>query len=384
METFDQEIQGIKKEIGELPAIERTLNDLAKGMERQNQMMLRFMKSATQERSTMNEKITELSMRSTLMKNNSEGEGSSIRKSEPMNVEKKTNEENKCDQNKFKKVEMPIFNGDDSDSWLFRAERYFQIHKFTEFEKMIVATISFEGPALNWYRSQEEQEKFTDWANLKERVLIRFRSTREGSLYGRFLRIQQTTTVEEYRIFFDKWVAPLSNLPEKVVEETFMSGLKTWIQAEMDFCEPKGLSQMMRIAQKVENREDIRREANLPGYSRGKLSNSGSGTKVNTTVNSGDNKGSMNWPMRTITLRGTSSEEARKEGPTKRLSDAEFQSRKEKGLCFRCKEKYSHDHKCKTKEHRELRMLVVMGENGKYEIIEEDNTEQELNTIEIT
>lgn len=64
-------------------------------------------------------------------------------------------------------------------------------------------------------------------------------------------------TVEEYRNLFDKWVAPLSDLSEKVVEETFMPGLKPWIQAEMDFCEPKGLAQMMRIAQKVENKEDI-------------------------------------------------------------------------------------------------------------------------------
>ena len=139
------------------------------------------------------------------MKSNGEGEGSSVRENEPKNEEKKMNEDANCDRNKFKKVEMPIFNGDDPDSWLFRAERYFQIHKLTDFEKMTVATISFEGPVLNWYRSQEERDKFIDWTNLKERVLVRFRSTREGSLYGRFLRIQQTTTVEEYRICLINW-----------------------------------------------------------------------------------------------------------------------------------------------------------------------------------
>ena len=133
---------------------------------------------------------------------------------------------------------MPIFNGDDPNLWLIRAERYFQIHKLTDFEKMTVTTISFEGTALNWYRSQEERDKFVDWVNLKERVLVRFRSTKEGSLYGRFLRIQHTTTVEEYRNLFDKLVAPLSDMADKVVEETFLSGLKPWIQAEMDFCEP--------------------------------------------------------------------------------------------------------------------------------------------------
>ena len=190
--------------------------------------------------------------------------------------------------------------------------------------------------------------------------------------------------MDEYRNLFDKWVAPLTDLPEKVVEETFVSGLKPWIQAEMDFCEPKGLAHMMKIAQKIENREDIRREANLPGYSRGRTTNPHNNTKANTNSNAGENKGGTNWPMRTITLRGTSKEEVPKEGPSKRLSDAEFQTRKEKGLCFQCNEKYSHDHKCKAKELRELRMLVVKGDDEEYEIIEEgEETMKELKTIEI-
>ena len=51
---------------------------------------------------------------------------------------------------------------------------------------------------------------------------------------------------------------------------------------------------------------------------------------------------------------------------------------------FRCNEKYSHDHKCKTKELRELRMLVVNGDDVEYEIIEEgEETMKELKTIEI-
>ena len=117
---------------------------------------------------------------------------------------------------------------------------------------------------------------------------------RKGSLYGRFLRIQQTATVDEYRNLFDKWVAPLSDLSEKVVEETFMSGLKPWIQVEMDFCKPQGLAQIMRIAHKVENIEDIRRETKLPGYSGEKTVSSYSSAKTNTNMNVGENKGGGN------------------------------------------------------------------------------------------
>ncbi|KAA0036691.1 transposon Tf2-1 polyprotein isoform X1 [Cucumis melo var. makuwa] len=37
--------------------------------------------------------------------------------------ERKSEDDKAFDRSKFKKVEMPIFNGTDHDSWLFRADR---------------------------------------------------------------------------------------------------------------------------------------------------------------------------------------------------------------------------------------------------------------------
>ena len=130
---------------------------------------------------------------------------------------------------------MPVFTGNDPDSWLFRADRYFQIHKLTDAEKMTVSVISFDGPTLDWFRSQEQHNKFTDWSNLKSKLLERFRSIREGSLYDKIFAIKQTTTVEEYQNLFDRLVAPLSNLSDKVLEKTFMNGLFPWIRAEVAY-----------------------------------------------------------------------------------------------------------------------------------------------------
>ena len=61
-------------------------------------------------------------------------------------------------------------------------------------------------------------------------------------------------------------MAPLSNLHERVIEETFMNGLLSWIKVEVDFCRPTGLAKMMQLAQLVENREIIRGEGNLKGH----------------------------------------------------------------------------------------------------------------------
>ena len=62
-------------------------------------------------------------------------------------------EEGSHERNTLKKVEIPIFNAEDPNSWLFRVDKNFQIHELMDFEKIIVAIISFDGPALYWYRS---------------------------------------------------------------------------------------------------------------------------------------------------------------------------------------------------------------------------------------
>lgn len=52
---------------------------------------------------------------------------------------------------------------------------------------------------------------------------------------------------------------------------------------------------------------------------------------------------------------------AKKDTAPRKLTDAEFQLKREKGFCFRCDEKYSPGHHCKSKEIRELRILLVNG-----------------------
>ncbi|TYK16772.1 Transposon Ty3-G Gag-Pol polyprotein [Cucumis melo var. makuwa] len=347
MESFEQEIVRIKKELMKMPVIESTLIEITKNMEmmrlqseKQQQAILSYMEANAKERAMAGERMNESDIQNSLATKSKDGKVSSSHDIGETSAERKADsDENTSDRSKFKKVEMPVFTGEDPESWLFRAERYFQIHKLTESEKMLVSTICFDGPALNWYRSQEEREKFVSWTNLKERLMVRFQSTREGTVCGRFLRILQETTVEEYRNRFDKLVAPLSDLEDRVVEETFMTGLFPWIRAEVILCRPKGLAEMMLTAQLVEDREILRNAANLNSYIGGKQS---------------------------ATL------------------STEFQLRKEKGLCFKCNEKYSADHKCKMREQRELRMFVVKNNNEELEIVEETEAENaELKVAEV-
>ncbi|KAL0536628.1 hypothetical protein IC582_025586 [Cucumis melo] len=391
LEMIDQEIALMKKELGKMSIIELSLNDIAKNMEtmqsqsdKQQQMLLMIMETVAKDRTTASDRNEEPNAHTSVTNKGKEKEATTSKSAisgrndaDGRNERKTEIDEFAPDRNKFKKVEMPVFAGEDPDSWLFRAERYFQIHKLSDSEKMLVSTISFDGPALHWYRSQEEREKFLSWSNLKERLLVRFRSSRDGTILGKFLRIKQETTVDEYRNLFDKLVAPLSDVQDSVIEDTFMNGLFPWIRAEVAFCRPKGLAKVMEVAQLVENRELIRNEANLNGFAGGKYPSQTTANSRGTTNNSvSDNKGNTTFPMRTITLRSSNNAEVRKDTNSRRLPDAEFQARKEKGICFRCNGKYSTDHKCKMKELHELKMFVVIEEGEEYEIIEENATEE--------
>ncbi|KAA0033983.1 ty3-gypsy retrotransposon protein [Cucumis melo var. makuwa] len=264
------------------------LSSKANSQQQQHQVLMKYIESIVDEKSVTTSDTEGSSSRSKeICGKKVEGFSISDEPIEDMKKDAKEEEDKIVERNKFKKFEMPVFNRNDPNSWLFRADRF------------------------------------------------------GGNVHN---------------------------------------GLFPWIRAEQ-----VGLPQMMRLAQKAEIEEIIRKEANLSGYLGGKyLYNPANYNKPNNGSNSNEGKAGGTIPMRTITLRSSANGELKKEGPSKRLSDTEFKAKREKGLCFKCDEKYYSGHKCKEIEHGELRMFMVRADNVEEEIIEEDYYEQkELNMFEM-
>lgn len=49
-------------------------------------------------------------------------------------------------------VEMPRFHGDNPESWVFQAERYFDFYNISEDHKLSLASFYLDGEAREWYR----------------------------------------------------------------------------------------------------------------------------------------------------------------------------------------------------------------------------------------
>ena len=52
---------------------------------------------------------------------------------------------------RYRKLDMPLFDGNHPDGWVLRAERHFSFYGLAEEEKIEVAVVSFEANALLWY-----------------------------------------------------------------------------------------------------------------------------------------------------------------------------------------------------------------------------------------
>lgn len=206
---------------------------------------------------------------------------------------------------KFKRLEMPVFNGEHPDSWVYRAETYFEMHYLTEREKVKVSVISFEPDIVDWFCWANKRRRIKSWEELKSRLFSRFRPPQEGTLMARFLALKQDGTVAEFRKKFEIYSAPIPHVAEDVLENSFLNGLKPQIRADVLSRRPIGLEEIMEEAQLVEDRNiaiSLSEEINGSGQNYGLL-NKGAQMKTHTTATyKSPTKGNEAHQVRNVTL----------------------------------------------------------------------------------
>ncbi|KAA0052081.1 histone-lysine N-methyltransferase ASHR1 isoform X3 [Cucumis melo var. makuwa] len=133
LEFIDQEIAGMKKELSKVPVIEISLNEIAKSIdlmrlrsEKQQQLLFTIMETSSRERLAMSGQVTESVAKETEKAKGKENKAASSKMTESdrnfgfdRNERKMDSDDGFHDRNKFKKIEMPMFTGEDPDSWLF-------------------------------------------------------------------------------------------------------------------------------------------------------------------------------------------------------------------------------------------------------------------------
>ena len=277
---------------------------------------------------------------------------------------------------KEKKGELFPFCGENSEAWLQQAERYFTLNEIKESERMRSIMLYLDGPGLDWFMWTERNDKIHTWQEFRSKLDERWNSCDSDLALEKLMDIKQGSTIMAYRTEFERLSSQIPDLEPKFLERVFLKGLTPAIRYHMDVLKIKGLSALMDAALKMEKQlhanwhvmrsstppeqsvplSSTNRSFRKPGgynstnplstYDRGKAISTGGSILLNTS--------------RTISLSSSTNPSKRQ----LRLTDAEFQARKDKGLCFHCDDKFSPGHKCK----KQLNILLVhdeeMGDAG--------------------
>lgn len=305
-----------------------------------------------------------------------------------------------------------MFDGTNPDGWILRAERYFAFYRLNEAEKIEAAVVGFDGDALLWYQWENRRRPIQNWNELRRLILQQFRPLHSGSLYEQWLAVKQTGSVAEFRRTFIEMAAPLEKVRESILMGHFVNGLREDIRDEVRMLGLYNLEQAMDLALKVEEKNRVKTQGGMlsvPAITRPNSFSQFSfsaksqshpqstvgganGSKIvswSSNSESGSTSPSL-WSQSNHSASPTSSTSpktfkqiipiAKPVGEIRRLTDKELQYKRERGLCFRCDDKWVAGHRCKR---RELSVLLTQEDEDEQPISEEDknNCEEVLEPI---
>lgn len=156
--------------------------------------------------------------------NNQDGGSDRSRNSVNDNQEKR--DQGGIQQNWRKWVDLPAFEGIEPHSWINRAERFFDIQKVAEEDKVELAYISMEGSASYWFKVWKDKAKDRSWPGLKMALLNRFGGGFRGTVYKPLATLRQDGTVVKYVKNFEILLGQTQGLPEDLVLGFFLAGLR--------------------------------------------------------------------------------------------------------------------------------------------------------------
>ncbi|XP_073225760.1 uncharacterized protein [Cicer arietinum] len=170
--------------------------------------------------------------------------------------------------NYWRRLEIPIFFGDDAYGWIQKLERYFAIRGVTAEEKMQATIISLEGKALSWYQWWEGCNPNPTWESFKIAVVRRFQPSMIQNPFELLLSLKQNNSVEEYVELFEKYAGALREVNQDFVRGIFLNGLKEEIKAEVKLYDLATLSELIQKAILVEQKNLVLLKKNSGTYSR--------------------------------------------------------------------------------------------------------------------
>nr|GMC64213.1 Transposon Ty3-G Gag-Pol polyprotein [Ipomoea batatas] len=254
------------------------------------------------------------------------------------------------------KLELPRFDGSDPHGWVFRIQEYFDFYDTPDTQRLRIAGFTMEGKASEWYQWMKKNRLLTTWKEFLQNVTKRFGESRFEDFQGKLSKLTQQTTVTAYQAEFERLMNKVTGIAEPILLSMFIAGLKPLIRREVQMARPTTLMEAFDLAREYEAKlEEI--QAELQPVARSPLRRQQRQIPPANTTRSAQviTQSSVQDKRETTTLALPPSTQSTSNLPIKRLTPAEMREKREKGICYNCDQRWSNNHRCRT------RFLMLMG-----------------------
>uniref|UniRef100_A0A1J3JLS9 Chromo domain-containing protein n=1 Tax=Noccaea caerulescens TaxID=107243 RepID=A0A1J3JLS9_NOCCA len=289
----------------------------------------------------------------------------------------------------LKKIELPPLDGSSPYSWISLAERFFNLGKYTDEERLDLLSITLQGPALHWFNREMLRDPFRDWPQFKKRMIARFSQKLEENPRLRLFGLKQTGSIADYVNEFEELITIVPGIEEENLEQVFYLGLKPEMQEVVKMQKPRGLTAHFNAVISMEGSvfcssvaetlNHTKRSSHDTPLCSSSSSNSNKTWGTNTQSEGGKVIAKSLEPLDKNETQHQDAKPPWKNDAGKnysgmmKLSPAERAERAERrrlGLCYKCPEKWSrtHDIDCQNKQ---LQAFTVI-DNEVVEIIDDE------------
>ncbi|KAD5507428.1 hypothetical protein E3N88_15131 [Mikania micrantha] len=136
-------------------------------------------------------------------------------------------------------IHLPQFAGSHPKRWVAQALRYFDFYSISDLDQMTIASFYLDDDAADWYDWMIRHHKLAGWSAFTEALIQRFRVRELEEPEDLLSKLQQTSTVSEYRHRFEEISTRTMDLPPTFLVRCFISGLRANIKQSVLIHQPQ-------------------------------------------------------------------------------------------------------------------------------------------------
>jgi hypothetical protein len=293
------------------------------------------------------------------------------------------------------KLDFPRFDGEDPDGWCYKATQFFEYYAMPDNQKFNLAAFHMEGKALIWFQELRSTNNLNSWIEFTKAIRVRFGKGSYDDLMENLSKLHQSGMLEEYKSQFEVLANRVHDLPEHHKLRCFLGGLKPEIRFLVRMFNPKTLVEAYSLA-KIQKENILNNNKGIRPWITNQFRSNAVGGSAEFTV--GGNKGvgfvanknqvqrsSQQFQPGSSFQKSSAGNSDRALVPVQKITQAQMDERRKKGLCYSCDSKWTRGHVCAAPKLFMIEEVEVVAEEDMVEEFEdcriEDFPEISLNAI---